>query len=274
MRRAPEAEEAVGLRIGVLAQRDHPPYPRLRKTVRDIGSDVELGMAGAATVGEKALIFGISLTEARDESVVDLIGGACDARPDRRYDPAAIGTQCEHCIKLTVGHAADRAFPAGMRRAYDARIAICEQHGHAVGSQYAEKQARRRRHQSVGMGPCIVREVFRCRHAIRRIHLVQRDEPVSGCHGLDRSAAILHYGIAIVIGAEADIEAGMDALRNPALASQKAVGQAIERRNADGDRPIAHTVGFCVKPAATMPGYPPPRRGRHGLRASHHGIVG
>jgi len=79
--------------------------------------------------------------------------------------------------------------------------------------------------------------------------LVQKFQQAKTDHG---AASILQDRLAIVIGAEPDIEAGMDAAGHPAFAPEEAVRQAFERRNAKG--PDGHTVGFWTKPAAITPG--------------------
>ncbi len=93
MRRAAEAEEAILLRIGVLAQRDDPRDPGSGQAMRDIGLQVELVMIGPRPVGEEALILRRLFGEAAQETGIDLIAGARDARADRGGDALAAGAK-------------------------------------------------------------------------------------------------------------------------------------------------------------------------------------
>jgi hypothetical protein len=64
--------------------------------------------------------------------------------------------------------------------------------------------------------------------------LVQRHQRMTGRDGGDGAAAVLVDRLAIVIGAEADIEARMDPGGDAAPAAEETVGDAGERRGADG----------------------------------------
>ena len=74
--------------------------------------------------------------------MIDLVGGARDARADRGGDPLALApSEIIAAIAWSVTPA-DRAAPAGMGGADHAGLGIGEQHRRAVGGDDAEQQAR------------------------------------------------------------------------------------------------------------------------------------
>src|SRR3546814_15414865 len=88
-----------------------------------------------------------------NEAVVDLVGGASDARADRRSDMGAARAEAFHRVQRRIGDPGERALPARVRGADDAGLAVGEKHGHAVGGQYAEQDAGRARDERIGFGP-------------------------------------------------------------------------------------------------------------------------
>src|SRR5436853_5291606 len=78
MGRPAVAEDAVRLRIGVLADRLDPSQPGGRESGEDEALQVELVMALAAE-SEEALGLRTGFGEAAEEAVVDAVGGAGDA---------------------------------------------------------------------------------------------------------------------------------------------------------------------------------------------------
>ena len=63
--------------------------------------------------------------------------------------------------------------------------------------------------------------------------LIDRRQRRAGEHGGDRPAAVLSHRVDFVAGPMADVEAGDDALRNPAAPPEEAVRDPLERRGAD-----------------------------------------
>src|SRR3546814_2773881 len=84
-----------------------------------------------------------------NEAVVDLVGGASDARADRRSDMGAARAEAFHRVQRRIGDPGERALPARVRGADDAGLAVGEKHGHAVGGQYAEQDAGRARDERI-----------------------------------------------------------------------------------------------------------------------------
>ena len=123
-----------------------------------------------------------------------------------------------------VGDAAERAFPAGMRRADDAGGRVGEQHRHAIGGEDAEQQAGPIGDERVGMRARIVGEGRGDGDGIGRMDLVQGDERRAGRDRRDRARAVLGDRGGIVVRAEADVEPGVDAGGDAALAGRGSRG--------------------------------------------------
>src|SRR3546814_4042635 len=97
----------------------------------DIGGDVEHRMAGLAR-GEEAFVGGIVGEEMLNEAVVDLVGGASDARADRRSDMGAARAEAFHRVQRRIGDPGERALPARVRGADGAGLAVGAQHATGV----------------------------------------------------------------------------------------------------------------------------------------------
>src|SRR3546814_9712265 len=98
MARAAIAEIILGLGIGVLPDDGNSGDARRGEVGGDIGGDVEHRMAGLAR-GEEAFVRGVVGEEVLNEAVIDLVGGASDARADRGGDMGAARSE-EHTSEL------------------------------------------------------------------------------------------------------------------------------------------------------------------------------
>src|SRR3546814_1530853 len=84
------AEIILGQGIGVLPADGNSRDARRSEPRGDIGGDVEHRMAGLAR-GEEAFVRGVVGEEVLNEAVIDLVGGAPDARTERGGDMGAAG---------------------------------------------------------------------------------------------------------------------------------------------------------------------------------------
>ena len=109
--------------------------------------------------------------KARDEFGADLVGFLRDARAERGAMSAALCADPLHGRDGRLDDAGQRAFPAGMRRADDARLCVGEQDHAAVGAGDAERQARRRGHHCVAARPRVGRPVIGDRDRVGRMDL-------------------------------------------------------------------------------------------------------
>ena len=114
-----------------------------------------------------------------------------------------------------------------------ARLPVREQHRRAIGGEDAEREAGAVGDDRVGLGAGVVGPGRGRVDGVGRMDLVDGDEPGAGRDRLDRAAAILGDGVAVVVRAEADIEAGADALRHAAAPAEKAVRDVAQHRRAD-----------------------------------------
>src|ERR1043165_3267542 len=142
MRGAAVTEETVGFCVGAEAEVLEVADAGAFDAVTDIARQIEHGMAGFVRRREEALVTGIGLEKARDEFRADLVIALADRRPERRRDVFARRAQRLHRGNRRLDHAGERAAPAGMRRADDARLGVGEQQGPAVRGRYADGEAR------------------------------------------------------------------------------------------------------------------------------------
>src|SRR3546814_15593032 len=80
-------------------------------------------MAGL-TRGEEAFVRGVVGEEVLNEAVIDLVGGAPDARTDRGGAMGAAGAEAFHRVQRPVGDPGERALPARVRGADDPGPAV------------------------------------------------------------------------------------------------------------------------------------------------------
>jgi len=224
--------EAVRVRISVEAERLGAGHARLCQPGEDIGLDVELVMAPAAG-GEEALVGGVGLAEAAGEGFVHLIALAGDHRADGGGDPLAPGAVLFHRGDDRFDDAGKGAFPAGMGGADHAGLAVGEQDRRAVRREDAQDEARPVGDDRVGLGPGVVGPRRVRIERVGRMDLMDRDQGSARRHGGDGAAAIFVNGVAVVVGAEADVEARIVARRDAALAPEKAVREAGQAGGAD-----------------------------------------
>ena len=97
----------------------------------------------------------------------------------------------------------------------------------------AEQQARPVGDHGVGARALVVRPGFADFDRVGRMDLVDCRQPRTGQDGFNRAAAILLDGLAIVIGAVADIEACNQAPRYPAAPAEEAMRHARKRVRAN-----------------------------------------
>ena len=128
---------------------------------------------------KKRAALGDRRGESGDELGPDLVGGLRDAGPERgaitreRRRPSA-------AIAATVASTtpSQRAFPARMRRADDARLGVGEQDHAAIGAGDAERQPRRRGDEPVAARARIGGPGRRDRRDIGRMDLIGHEQPV------------------------------------------------------------------------------------------------
>jgi hypothetical protein len=125
------------------------------------------------------------------------------------------------------------------------RVYVGEQHGCAVGSEYAQQDARpigdhRVRVRAFSSRPGVLDMDHCC-----RVDLVNGREFGSREHGVDGAAAVLVDGGAVVVAAVADVETGELAARYSAPPPEEAVRDAAEHRRAD-DLHGAHSSFFMM----------------------------
>src|SRR5205809_8148061 len=115
MGRSAEAEEAVGLRIGIEVQRFDLVDPRGDQAMDDIGFKIELRLA-VPTSDEEARIVAVGFQELVTKACVDFVGRQGDAWTDGGVDMLTPRTQALHRRDGRVGYACESAAPAGRGR--------------------------------------------------------------------------------------------------------------------------------------------------------------
>ena len=120
--------------------------------VHEIARQVEHEVAAAGSGAEEHCIGLVLGQERRGKLRTDLVGAGSDAGADRDRDALAPSAEPFHGGDGRVDDAAQRALPAGMRRADHAGVGIGQQHGRAIGGEHAQHDARPVGHQAIGLG--------------------------------------------------------------------------------------------------------------------------
>ena len=142
--------------------------------------------AGEALTGAEQAM----LVELLGEGVIDLIGGARNARPDRRDDALDARAERQHRRDRLVGHPRDRAAPPGVRGGDHPRLAVGEQHRGAIGGDDANHEPRGSGDERIGAGPLVVGHGFADDHRGRRMDLVGGGERGARQDGIGGAAAV------------------------------------------------------------------------------------
>ena len=183
--------------------------------------------------------------EAGDEIGTDFIVVLTDHRPERRTDAAARGAEPLHGGDGRFDHARQRAAPAGMRGADDARVRIGEQHRPAIGGADPDRKPGHAGHDGVGArsglgGPRRLGD-----DDVRRVNLIGGEQAVR----LDRerrrhAGAIFGDQASLIARAHAAIEARIDAPGDAALAGEEGVAEPgqLQRFGLDHHRAISPSL--------------------------------
>src|SRR5271165_6511418 len=132
MRRPPEAEKSAFVCISAGGKARDVAHRGLREASGDIGFEIEAPMLGPRGGDEISRVGDLSFDETVAEFGADFVVLMADARADGSGDSLPFGTETLHREKPGFDHAAKRAFPAGMCRAYDARFTVGKQHRCAI----------------------------------------------------------------------------------------------------------------------------------------------
>ena len=145
-----------------------------------------------------------------------------DHRPERRDDALALGAETLHRHDGRVGDARQRAAPARMGGADDARLRVREQHRTAVGRGNADCQPGHARHDRVGARARFMRPRLLRHHHVGRVDLVGAQERLRGDAERGRHAgAVLGHVLARIGRSDTAVEARIDAQRGAALAGEE-----------------------------------------------------
>ena len=225
---------AVGIeprRVGVGAEREvvdggeaEPFQPR-----HDVARQVEHEMAGLAR-REEARVVRVGRHELLHQLGADLVARLVDHRPGRRDDARARSAEPLHLDDGCLQHAAERAAPAGVRRADHLRLRVGEQHRSAIRGRDADRQCLLARHDGVGMRPRLVAPRLARLDHLGRMDLVAGQQPLRpDRERLRHARAVLVDVGAQVLRADAAVQRGIDAVRNAAVAGEEAVADAGQR---------------------------------------------
>ena len=157
---------------------------------------------------------------------IDFIAGARDARPDGGNDPVSPGAERHHGGDRRASDVMERALPAGMRGADHPGLGIGEQDRGAIGSQDAQRQARRGGDQRIGLRAVGIGTPRRHRHHNRAVDLMHCHQRCTRGDRRDGTGAVFADRRRIIAGADPDIQAGEDSARNAAAPPKKAVADA------------------------------------------------
>jgi hypothetical protein len=176
---------------------------------------------------EEALVCGIRPAKLGDELRSDLVGVRSDRRAEHGDHSLATRPLALHDLERRFENTDQRPAPARVAGADDVGLGIGEEHRAAIRRGDAEREAGPRRHHAVGSGTRLARPGLLDHDRVRRVDLVHADER------LGRQAQLHHHAPAVlgdarrVVGrAEAAVERGVDALRDPALTGEEGVAHA------------------------------------------------
>jgi len=179
----------------------------------------------------------------------DLIGSLGDAGADDGDHAARVGTKCLHGGDGGVDDAVQRALPAGMGRAHDARPGISQQHGGAVGGQDGADDARGGGDHGVALGP-VALPAGLGNPGDGGVDLETGGEVIGDAAEMSGdAAAVLGDGGRVVLRADAGVQPFIQAGGNAALPGEEAVADSGAVKEGMGDGGERH--GQSSKPGTT-----------------------
>jgi len=220
--RAAEAEKAVGFGIGVEVQFLDLADTGGDQPVNDIAFKVEMRLAGWAG-DEEPCVLPVGVEEPCTERLVHFVGRLSDAWPDRGMNAFAPRAEALHCLNRRVGHPRECAAPSGMGGADDDGFVIGEQDRRAVGGENPDQQVGTVGDQAIGARPRVLRPGCVGDDHLGGMDLMDRRKLGFGEQRGNGEAAIAGDRLAVVVAAEADVEAGAFADRDAAAAAEEAV---------------------------------------------------
>src|SRR5665213_3323191 len=189
-------------------------------------SEIEQEMPGLRRRLEEGGVGRVARQEMAREFGPDLVGFLRDAGADGGDDARRGGAQILHRGDGRFQDSGERAAPAGMGRADDARLGIGEQHRRAIRCQYAERDARHARHHGVGAAHRLAWPGRLDDDRFRAMHLLAGGEAGGRqVEHLHRAGAILDDMRRRVGAGEAAIERGENAAADAARAREEGVAE-------------------------------------------------
>ncbi len=136
---AAEAEEAIGVRIGIEIEALNLFDAGCNQPVNYVIFKVEVRLASLSR-NKEARIVAVSFQERRPERLVDLVRDLSDAWADRGVDMSPPRAQFLHRLDHTVGDARKRASPARMCCSNDDRVVVSEKDRRAIGGEDSKEK--------------------------------------------------------------------------------------------------------------------------------------
>jgi hypothetical protein len=192
------------------------------KAAGDIAFQIKLEMV-RPSCGKEAFIFRIMFEKAAREPRINLVRRPRDARSNGGGDPISRGTQCDHGVDGSIGHAAYRALPPGVRCPDNPGLGIGKQHRRAISGQDAEQQPRPVRYHRISVRTLLKGDGAHDRHNIRRMHLMYGDKFCPQQNRFRGAAPVFEHRVPVIVGPDTDVQACVNAGGDASATAKKAM---------------------------------------------------